>query len=180
MARPVHDQRTLTTLIVVSYIMANTPPNDAEPAIEDRPDPTALLPDGGAGDGLVTVESDASVDESVERVRTAIENHEALGLMAQVDHAENAASVDIDLPPTTVLLLGNPALGTPLMQAGRTLAIDLPQKLLVMEESDGTVTITYNDPHYLAKRHGITGEDDRLETVSDALSMLADVAAGRE
>jgi len=131
-------------------------------------------------DGLVTVESDASVEESIERVVDAIESNENLGLMAEIDHEENAASTDLDLPPTTVLVFGNPDLGTPLMQAGRTLAIDLPQKLLVMERDDGTVTVAYNDPAYLAERHGIDGEDDRLDTVSDALSSLAAVAAGQD
>lgn len=64
------------------------------------------------------------------------------------------------------------------MGAGRTLAVDLPQKLLVMERDDGTVTVSYNDPAYLAERHGVDGETDRLETVADALATLAAVAAG--
>lgn len=139
-----------------------------------------LLADGGVKHGMVTVESDADVETSVDRARAAIEKHEALGLMAEIDHAANAATVDRDLPPATVLVFGNPDLGTPLMAAGRTLAIDLPQKLLVMEGDDGTVTVTYNDPHVLAKRHGIEGETGRLETVADALSRLADVAAGAD
>ena len=146
----------------------------------DRNDDRRLLADGGTDDGLVTVESDASVERSVERVKDAIEGNDDLGLMAEVDHEENADSVDRDLPPTTVLVFGNPELGTPLMQAGRTLAIDLPQKLLVMEREDGTVSVSYNDPEYLAERHGVEGQDDRLDTVADALSSLADVAAGRE
>lgn len=139
-----------------------------------------LLADGGSDDGLVTVESDASVETSVDRVKDAIEGNDALGLMAEIDHEENAETVERDLRPTTVLVFGNPDLGTPLMQAGRTLAIDLPQKLLVMERDDGTVTVTYNDPAFLAARHGIESEGDRIETVSDALSSLAAVAAGEE
>jgi len=150
---------------------------------QERPDETETVQrvtDGGTDDGLVTLESDASVAESVDRVRATIEDHDALGLMAEIDHAANAESTDSELPPTIVLVFGNPDLGTPLMQAGRTLAIDLPQKLLVMEHDDGTVTVTYNDPAYLADRHGIEGEDDRLDTVSDALSSLAAVAAGQD
>jgi uncharacterized protein (DUF302 family) len=139
------------------------------------------LTDGGAEttDGLVTLESDASVAESVQRVTDAIEDNENLSLMTTVDHADNAESVDRDLPPTTVLVFGNPDLGTPLMLAGRTLAIDLPQKLLVMERDDGTVTVTYNDPEFLADRHGIDGEDEQLNTVGDALSSVAATAAGQ-
>lgn len=153
-------------------------PSRAEPA--DAEATCRLVADGGSADGLVTRESDASVAESVERVKAVIEEKEALGLMAEIDHSANAATVDRDLPPTTVLVFGNPDLGTPLMQAGRSLAIDLPQKLLVMEEADGTVTVTYNDPAYLADRHDIADETDRLATVSDALSSLAAVAAGAE
>ena len=152
------------------------------PSREDdaHSDADRLLADGGTPDGLVTLESDADVEESVERVKEAIDEKEALGLMAEFDHEANAESVDRDLPPTTVLVFGNPDLGTPLMQASQTLAIDLPQKLLVAERDDGTVAVTYNDPTYLAERHGIEDEDDRIETVSNALSSLADVAAGNE
>ena len=155
------------------------------PSDDDRRDAAGidgrrLLADGGSNDGLVTMESDADVETSVERVKDAIEGNDDLGLMAEFDHAANADSVDRDLEPTTVLVFGNPELGTPLMQAGRTLAIDLPQKLLVMERADGTVTVTYNDPTYLAERHGVDDQDDRLDTVADALSSLAAVAAGRE
>lgn len=139
-----------------------------------------FLPDGGVDDGLVTVESDGSVEEAVARLKGALESNDALGLMAEVSHADNAETVDRDLPPTTVLVFGNPDLGTPLMQASRTLAIDLPQKLLIMEHDDGTVTVTYNDPSYLADRHDVDGESDRLDTVSDALASLAAVAAGKD
>ncbi|ELZ29731.1 hypothetical protein C475_02251 [Halosimplex carlsbadense 2-9-1] len=100
--------------------------------------------------------------------------------MAEFDHKANATTVDRDLPPTTVLVFGNPDLGTPLMQAGRSIAIDLPMKLLVTEEDDGTVTVTYNDPAYLVDRHDIDGKDDWVETASDALSSLAAVAAGED
>ena len=160
--------------------MTNNPSEDRDEADSVASNARRLLADGGSTDGLVTIESDASVADSVERVKEVIEKKEALGLMAEVDHEANAATVDRDLPPTTILVFGNPDLGTPLMQAGRSLAIDLPQKLLVMEAEDGTVTVTYNDPAYLADRHDIEGEDDRLETVSDALSSLAAVAAGNE
>lgn len=155
-------------------------PRENRDETDSENDCQRLRTDGGSTDGLVTLESDASVEESVARVTEVIEEKETLGLMAEVDHEANAATVDRDLSSTTVLVFGNPDLGTPLMQAGRSLAIDLPQKLLVMEADDGTVTVTYNDPAYLADRHDIEGEDERLETVSDALSSLAAVAAGKK
>jgi len=70
------------------------------------------------------------------------------------------------------LLLGNPEVGTPLMDAARSVAIDLPQKLLVWEDGD-TVKVTYNDPEYLAQRHGIDGQRDRIAQIGDALDRLA-------
>lgn len=158
--------------------MTDSPAEDRDGVDNAAGDTRQLIADGGSTDGLVTIESDASVADSVARVKDVIEEKEALGLMAEVDHEANAATVDRDLPPTTVLVFGNPDLGTPLMQASRSLAIDLPQKLLVMEADDGTVTVTYNDPAYLADRHDIEGEDNRLESLSDALSSLAAVAAG--
>ncbi|MHC3438679.1 DUF302 domain-containing protein [Natrialbaceae archaeon A-gly3] len=127
----------------------------------------------GDPDGLVTVESDESVPETVDRIERAIEES-PMALVTTVDHAENAATVDRELPPTTLLLFGNPDAGTPLMDASRTIGIDLPQRMLVWEdESDGTVYVTYNDPAFLADRHGIDGEDERLADTADALESLA-------
>ncbi|WP_424016374.1 DUF302 domain-containing protein (plasmid) [Halorientalis pallida] len=122
-------------------------------------------------DGLVTVQSDQSVDATVDRITTAIENS-PLTLVTTVDHAANAASVDQNLPPTTLLIFGNPEVGTPLMQASRSVAIDLPQKILVWEDGE-QVKVTYNDPTYLARRHGIEGEDERLQQISSVLDGLA-------
>lgn len=125
------------------------------------------------GPGLVTVESDVAFDETYDRLQGAIEENENLRILATVDHEANAASVDQDLPPTRLILFGNPSLGTPLMQSARTTAIDLPQKLLVWEDREGGVFITYNDPLYLRERHGIEGRDEVLATLSNALSTLA-------
>jgi len=79
-----------------------------------------------------------------------------------------------------VLVFGNPDIGTPLMQDDRTVAIDMPQKLLLAEHDDGTVTVSYNDPDYLAQRHGIAPDHDTLETIAGALSSLAAAAAGTD
>jgi len=122
-------------------------------------------------DGLVTVSAEAGVEQTVDRITTDIENSE-LTLMTTVDHAANAASVDMELPPTTLLIFGNPAAGTPLMQASRTVAIDLPQKMLVWED-DGQTKVTYNDPEYLANRHDIDGQSDRLAQINSVLEGLA-------
>jgi len=124
------------------------------------------------GIGLVTVESDDAFDATVSRISSAIEGNDALMLIATVDHAANAESVGMDLPPTTLLIFGNPKLGTPLMGASRSVAIDLPQKMLVWEE-EGEVMVSYNDPQYLAARHGIEDKAEILEKIAGALEKLA-------
>ena len=139
-----------------------------------------LRADGGSAEGLVTIESNGSLAESVDRVKETIEGIDGLSLMAEFDHTTNAAAVDRDLLPTTVLVFGNPDIGTPLLQDNRTVAIDMPQKLLVAEHDDGTVTVSYNDTDYLAERHGISPDHDTLETIAGALSSLAAAAAGTD
>lgn len=127
--------------------------------------------------GLVTVKRDGDIEDVVDELTATIEGMDALTLMTTVDHAANASSVGKELPPTTLLVFGNPNVGTELMQAGRTAGIDLPQKLLVWEE-DGRTFVGYNDPEYLADRHCIEGQDDRLGTVGNLLRSLATGEAG--
>ena len=129
------------------------------------------------GAGIIEVESDASVDETTRRLRTAIEQNEGLSVMAELDHAANAQRVGMALSPTRLLVFGNPALGTPLMRDAPTLAIDLPQKMLVYEDDDGTVRIAYNDPFFLADLHVLSGQTERLQSIADALAALAEQAA---
>lgn len=81
-------------------------------------------------EGLVTITSDESVQATVSRIESAIEES-PLTLMTTVDHADNATSIKKELPPTTLLLFGNPDVGTPLMQTSRTIGLNLPQRMLV-------------------------------------------------
>ncbi len=141
------------------------------------PDAAVQL-DTGAGLVSEAAVGDTSVAAATDRLRTAIEAQGNLTLVAEVDHAANASSVGLELPPTVELVFGNPTLGTPLMQAERTLAIDLPQRILIAEV-DGEVAVTYNDPAYLAERHGIDPTTPELSTIASALDMLASVATGR-
>jgi uncharacterized protein (DUF302 family) len=128
------------------------------------------------GAGLIEVDSDATVDETVARLRAAAERTDGLSVMATLDHAANAERVGMDLPPTQLLVVGNPALGTPLMHDAPTLALDLPQKMLVYEDDDGTVRIAYNDPFFLADLHVLSGQEERLQSIADALAALAEQA----
>ena len=125
--------------------------------------------------GLETLESDADFSETLARVEDEIDRRE-LALVTTIDHADNAAAVDRSLQPTSLLLFGNPDVGTPLIQAGRSIGIDLPQKLLVWEDDD--VYVTYNDPRFLARRHDLDEVDDRIEGVAETLAAIADAATG--
>jgi uncharacterized protein (DUF302 family) len=130
-----------------------------------------------AAEGMARVESEHSVPETAERLVDALEEA-GLTIMAQVDHAANADSVDMSLRPTQVVIFGNPAAGTPLMQCSQSIAIDLPQKALIWEDADGAVWLGYNDPDYLRERHAITGCEEQLSGVEQALAKFAQAATG--
>ena len=125
------------------------------------------------GEGIVVVESANDMDTTANILRDAIVSAAPLTLVAEVDHSANAANVGLELGPTLLFIFGNPNLGTPLMQTEQSIGIDLPQKMLVFEDSDGTVSVAYNDPAFLAARHGITGQDDILATITTALGNLS-------
>lgn len=126
--------------------------------------------------GLITIESNQSVDDTVASLQTAIKEAGFL-IPAVINHAANAAKVDKQLRPTQLIILGNPNIGTNFMQANQQCAIDLPQKILVWEAEDGKVNITYNDPAYLRERHGIEGLDELFAKVAGGLSNFAKAGA---
>jgi len=107
--------------------------------------------------GIVNKPSSHSVDETVERLE-AILQAKGVTLFALVDHSGEAAKVGIKMRPTKLLIFGNPKAGTPLMRAAPSSAIDLPLKLLVWEDGEGKVWISYNSQQYLQKRHGLPNE----------------------
>lgn len=123
-------------------------------------------------EGLVTVTSQDGFFATVRRIRDDIETSDDLTLVSVVNHAAAARDAGMELRPTTLVVFGNAAAGTPLMQEARTFGIDLPQKLLVWR-ADGVVNVSYNDPHYLADRHGVTGQDELLDNIEAALRQLA-------
>ena len=159
----------LFVLFVLLLAGCSTPGSDSRSI--PRVDPLA-------GAGLIQVESADGVDATYGRLRGAIEANESLSVIAELDHQANAASVGLDLPPTRLILFGNPRAGTPLMQAQPTVGLDLPQKMLVFEDASGRTLVAYNDPTYLATRHGIRAQDERMRTIAAALAGLAAEAAG--
>ena len=131
-----------------------------------------------SGEGLIIAQSAYGPDETFERLQGAVESNEALSVITSLDHQANAESVGMDLRPTKLLVFGNPKAGTPLMQAAQTAGIDLPQKALVYEDASGETYLAYNDPNYVAKRHGIEGAEEQLGMISTALEGLATEATG--
>jgi len=126
-----------------------------------------------SGEGIIVVPSENDMDTTYNNLRGAIDTAEPLIIVAELDHSANASKVDLTLPPTRLIIFGNPRLGTPLMQSGQSVGIDLPQKMLVFEDADGQVSVAYNDPAYLAKRHGITDQQSVIDKITQALSGLA-------
>lgn len=125
------------------------------------------------GEGIVVVPSNNDMDTTFNNLRSAIDSAEQLIIVAVLDHSENASRVGLTLPPTRLIIFGNPNLGTPLMLSGQSIGIDLPQKMLVYENAEGQVSVAYNDPAYLAARHGIADQEATISTITQALNNLA-------
>ena len=142
----------------------------------ELPVPASATPSVGRDEGVVTVESANDAATTYARLRSAVDANENLTIVAELDHAANAASVGLSLDPTRLIVFGNPALGTPLMQARQTVGVDLPQKMLVYQNAAGDVFVAYNDPAFLAARHRL-GTPAQVETMRGALAGLAATAA---
>ena len=119
----------------------------------------------------------ASVPETVERLVKAIEG-KGLKVAARVDHAAGAKAAGLDMPPTEVVMFGNPKLGTPLMLANPELAVDLPLKIVVWQSPSGKVMIGYTSAEALKSRFDIKDKDASFKAMSDALEGFAAAAAG--
>jgi uncharacterized protein (DUF302 family) len=123
--------------------------------------------------GLLSVKSRHSVADTLEKFSNAL-HFGGLTEFYRMDHSANAESAGMKLRPTVLILFGNPKGGTPLMQERQTTGIDLPVKVLIWEDENGEVWLTYNDPAWLAKRHRLTAQShDSLQTTSAGLQMLA-------
>ena len=125
---------------------------------------------------LVTLASAHSATETVERLR-ALLTQKGIELFAHIDHAAGATSVGLALRPTHVLIFGNPRAGTPLIQARQTAGLDLPLRVLVWEDGEGKVWLTYRSVKDLARQHHITGRDETVEALDKGLGALARTAA---
>ncbi|AWM09097.1 DUF302 domain-containing protein [Bradyrhizobium symbiodeficiens] len=107
-----------------------------------------------AADGLITIKSSFGPEDTMKRLEAEVKA-KGLTVFAHVDHAAGAAAVGLPLRPTDLIIFGNAKGGTPLMQQAQTVGIDLPLKALVWQDEQGVTWLSYNDPAYLAGRHGV-------------------------
>jgi uncharacterized protein (DUF302 family) len=124
--------------------------------------------------GIISKPSNHSVDEIVEKLKTILQA-EGITLFALVDHGGEAAKAGLTMPPTKLLIFGNPKGGTPLMLASPSSAIDLPLKILVAEDASGKVHVSYNSSPYLQQRHNLPQE--LLQNIAVAEALVSQVVS---
>jgi uncharacterized protein (DUF302 family) len=128
-------------------------------------------------DGLITLKSSRDTTETVDRLEAEI-RAKGMTVFARFDHAVGAREVGLPLRPTSVVVFGNARAGTPLMQATQTIGIDLPLKVLVWQDGAGETWLSYNDPVWLVRRHGLGPDADATaNAMSAGLAALAKAAA---
>jgi uncharacterized protein (DUF302 family) len=110
-----------------------------------------------ASNGVVTLKSRHSVDETVGKIQTFLDSN-GVKVFAVIDHSGEAEKAGLKMPPTKVVIFGSPKRGTPLMLASPEVALDLPLKILVAEDAAGAVRISYDSPQWLAARHSVPAE----------------------
>ena len=128
-----------------------------------------------ADNGLISVKSSHDVKVTADRLETIL-NQKGMKVFIRINHSAGAQKVGKELRPTELIIFGNPKVGTPLMQCSQSVAIDLPQKALIWQDDKGQAWLTYNDPNYLAQRHGLTGCAEVIKKVEKALSNFAQAA----
>jgi len=130
-----------------------------------------------AVDGLITKPSAHSVDATIEKFEAAVKKRGFM-VFARLDHAAGAESVGLKMPRATVIVFGNPRLGTPVFLKTPTVAIDLPPKAMVWEDTNGKVFLSYNSAQFLYgsiyARHGIQSDKPVAEKIEATLAAIAD------
>jgi uncharacterized protein (DUF302 family) len=129
-----------------------------------------------AADGLTTIPSSCGPKDTMNRLEAAVKA-KGMTIFARIDHAAGASAAGLSLRPTEVLIFGNAKGGTPLMQSVQTIGLDLPLKALVWQDISGKTWLSYNDPAWLAKRHGLSGEAEAaVGIITAALHAVATAA----
>jgi len=128
-----------------------------------------------AGNGLITKPSANSVKETIDRLENVLKS-KGITIVVRWAHHEKAANAGISLRPTELILFGNPKLGSHMFTSQQTAGIDLPMKALAWEDANGKVWLTYNDPAYIAKRHGIEDREEIVKKMTGALNKFSNIA----
>lgn len=138
----------------------------------------SLFASSALAEKLVTIESKHSVKGSLDRLTAALDQR-GIKPVARVDHAAGAKAAGMELPPTEILIFGNPKLGTPLMQANPEVGIDLPMKVLAWQDKAGKVWVAYTAPDALKARYDIADRDEVFKAMAAALQALTKAASGQ-
>jgi uncharacterized protein (DUF302 family) len=133
-----------------------------------------------AAEGLTTIKSNHATKETMDRLEADVKS-KGLTVFARIDHAAGAAQVGLPLRPTELLIFGNAKGGTPLMQANQEIGIDLPLKILVWQDQEGTTWLSYDEPSWLATRHGLGHSSEAsVNTLGKVVNALAAAAASSQ
>jgi uncharacterized protein (DUF302 family) len=128
--------------------------------------------------GLMTVKSKLGARETADRLASAVEAR-GMTVFARIDHAAGAQQAGLELGPAELVIFGNAKAGTPLMKGNPMLGIDLPLKALIWGDDSGTVWLTYNDPHWIVRRHGLdAAADAQARSMAAALAAIARQVTG--
>ncbi len=128
-----------------------------------------------ADNGIISIKSSHDVKTTVDRLDNIL-REKGMTVFIRINHAEGAQKVGKKLRPTELVIFGNPKVGTPLMQCGQSVGIDLPQKALIWQDESGQVWLSYNDPKYLASRHSIKECTEIIKKIEKALGNFARMA----
>jgi uncharacterized protein (DUF302 family) len=130
-----------------------------------------------ADDGVVRIKSQYPMDETIRLLEEDIAS-KGITFFLAVDQAKLAADAGIELRPSTLLIFGNPALGTHFITADPDAGLDWPVRLLVTQESNGEVWVVYTDFAWIARRHGITERDAQFKMASEVIASITSSVAG--
>jgi uncharacterized protein (DUF302 family) len=123
--------------------------------------------------GIVTKSANCTVEEAINKIKSLLVSR-GITLFTVIDHSGEAEAIGMKMPDTKLLIFGNPKGGTPLMLAAPSIAIDLPLKLLVTQDTNGKCSISYNSSQYLQKRHGVP--DDLIQNIAIIEALAAEAA----
>ena len=133
------------------------------------------LPNAAMAGGMLKMESPHSVKHTLDRLADAMKERD-IKIFARIDHAAGAKSIDQEMPPTELMLFGNPRIGTPLMQVNREVAFDLPLRALAWKDGDGKVWLAVTNPAELNQVYHLAGADGVIDKMTAAIKVLTETA----